>query len=174
MNQPLNVFNGSSILSKIDLCGAYNRLRIKEGDEQLTCFRTKYGSYEYLVMPFGLTNAPASLQNLGNDIFQDLLDVYVVCRIPWLCYFCWRPQDRPSKRPADSQLATSMKPQGSSIIPWFCQLLPLLHQELLKEDQFTHQFPQEIFLFPPQLGSSHSVSPPLQFFPISILLYPPL
>ncbi|MBW0578868.1 hypothetical protein O181_118583 [Austropuccinia psidii MF-1] len=78
MNQLLTVFNGSSIFSKIDLRGAYNLLRIKEGDEHLTCFRTKYGSYEYLVMPFGLTNAPASFQNLVNDIFYDLLDVYVV------------------------------------------------------------------------------------------------
>ncbi|MBW0528325.1 hypothetical protein O181_068040 [Austropuccinia psidii MF-1] len=60
MNKLLNVFNGSSIFSKIDFCGAYNLLRIKEGDEHLTAFRTKYGSYEYLVMPFGLTNAPAS------------------------------------------------------------------------------------------------------------------
>ncbi|MBW0561442.1 hypothetical protein O181_101157, partial [Austropuccinia psidii MF-1] len=78
MNQLLTVFNGSSIFSNIDLHGAYNLLRIKEGDEHLTCFRTKYGSYEYLVMPFGLTNAPASFQNLVNDIFQDLRDVYVV------------------------------------------------------------------------------------------------
>ncbi|MBW0487530.1 hypothetical protein O181_027245 [Austropuccinia psidii MF-1] len=78
MYQLLNVFNGSSIFSKIDLCGAYNLLRIKEGDEHLTAFRAKYGGYEYLVMPFGLTNAPASLQNLVNDIFQDVLDVYVV------------------------------------------------------------------------------------------------
>ncbi|MBW0482605.1 hypothetical protein O181_022320 [Austropuccinia psidii MF-1] len=46
INQLLTVFNGSSISSKIDLCGAYNLLRIKEGDEHLTCFRTKYGSYE--------------------------------------------------------------------------------------------------------------------------------
>ncbi|MBW0579344.1 hypothetical protein O181_119059, partial [Austropuccinia psidii MF-1] len=62
----------------IDLRGAYNLLRIKEGDEHLTCFRTKYCSYEYLVMPFRLTNAPASFQNLVNDIFQNILDVYVV------------------------------------------------------------------------------------------------
>ncbi|MBW0558476.1 hypothetical protein O181_098191, partial [Austropuccinia psidii MF-1] len=48
---------------------------IKEGDEHLTCFRTKYGSFEYLVMPFGLTNAPASFRNLINDISQDLLQV---------------------------------------------------------------------------------------------------
>ncbi|MBW0563386.1 hypothetical protein O181_103101 [Austropuccinia psidii MF-1] len=60
MNQLLTVFNGSSIFSKIDLRGAYNLLRIKEGDENLTCFRAKYGSYEYLVMLFRLTNAPAS------------------------------------------------------------------------------------------------------------------
>ncbi|MBW0576259.1 hypothetical protein O181_115974, partial [Austropuccinia psidii MF-1] len=78
MNQLLNVFNGSSIFSKIDLHGAYSLLRIKEGDEHLTCFRTQYGSFEYLVMPFGLTNAPVSFQNLVNDIFQDLLNVYVV------------------------------------------------------------------------------------------------
>ncbi|MBW0509181.1 hypothetical protein O181_048896 [Austropuccinia psidii MF-1] len=78
MNQLLTVFNGSSIFSKIDLCGAYNLLRIKEGDEHLTAFRTKYGSFEYLDMPFGLTNAPSSFQNLFNDNFQDLLDAYIV------------------------------------------------------------------------------------------------
>ncbi|MBW0560082.1 hypothetical protein O181_099797 [Austropuccinia psidii MF-1] len=78
MNQLLTVFNGSTIFSKIDLPGAYNLLRIKEGDEHLIAFRTKYGSYEYLVMPFGLTNPPASSQNLVNDIFADYLDVFVV------------------------------------------------------------------------------------------------
>ncbi|MBW0554452.1 hypothetical protein O181_094167 [Austropuccinia psidii MF-1] len=78
MNQILNVFNGSSNFSKIYLHGAYNLLRIKEGDEHLTAFRTEYGSFDYLVMLFGLTNAPASSQNLVNDTFQDLLHVYVV------------------------------------------------------------------------------------------------
>ncbi|MBW0567923.1 hypothetical protein O181_107638 [Austropuccinia psidii MF-1] len=78
MNQLLTVFNGSSIFSKIDLRGAYNLLRIKAGDKQLKCFRTKYASYEYLVMRFGLTNAPASFQNLINDIFYDLLNIYVL------------------------------------------------------------------------------------------------
>ncbi|MBW0482063.1 hypothetical protein O181_021778 [Austropuccinia psidii MF-1] len=75
MNQILTVVNGSSIFYKIDLCGAYKLLRIKEGDENLPAFRTKYGSYEYLVMPFGLTISPASFQNLFNDILYDLLDI---------------------------------------------------------------------------------------------------
>ncbi|MBW0474457.1 hypothetical protein O181_014172 [Austropuccinia psidii MF-1] len=87
MNQLLTVFNGSSIFSKIDLRGAYNLLRIKEGDENLTCFRTKYGSYEYLVMPFGLTNAPASFQNLVKDVFYDPLDIYVVVYLDEIMVF---------------------------------------------------------------------------------------
>ncbi|MBW0493725.1 hypothetical protein O181_033440 [Austropuccinia psidii MF-1] len=78
MNQLLTVFNGSSIFSNIDLHGAYNLLRIKEGDEHLTCFRTKYDSYKYLVMSFGLTTAPASFQNIVHDILYDLIDIYVV------------------------------------------------------------------------------------------------
>ncbi|MBW0519009.1 hypothetical protein O181_058724 [Austropuccinia psidii MF-1] len=78
MNQLLTVFNGATIFSKIDLHGSYNLLRIKKGDEHLTTFRTKYGSYEYVVIPFVLTNAPASLQNLVNDIFSDFFDIFVV------------------------------------------------------------------------------------------------
>ncbi|MBW0531927.1 hypothetical protein O181_071642 [Austropuccinia psidii MF-1] len=78
VKQVLTVLNGYSIVSKIDLCSAYNLLRIKEGDEHLTAFRTKYRSYEYLVMPFGLINYPSSFQNLVNDIFYDLLDIYFV------------------------------------------------------------------------------------------------
>ncbi|MBW0492731.1 hypothetical protein O181_032446 [Austropuccinia psidii MF-1] len=78
MNQLLTFFDGSSIFAKLDLCGSYNLLRIKEGDEHLTCFRMKNGSYEYLVMLFGLTNAPASFQNLVDDILYDLLHFYAV------------------------------------------------------------------------------------------------
>ncbi|MBW0494211.1 hypothetical protein O181_033926 [Austropuccinia psidii MF-1] len=87
MNQLVTTFNGSSIFSKIDLHDAYNLLRIKEGDENLTAFRTKYGSYEYLVMPFGLTNAPSSFQNLDNDISYDLLDICVVVYLDHIMVF---------------------------------------------------------------------------------------
>ncbi|MBW0497931.1 hypothetical protein O181_037646 [Austropuccinia psidii MF-1] len=42
MNQILTIFNGATIFSKIKLHGAYNLLRIKEVDENLTAFRNKY------------------------------------------------------------------------------------------------------------------------------------
>ncbi|MBW0512702.1 hypothetical protein O181_052417 [Austropuccinia psidii MF-1] len=87
MNQLLTVFNGSTIFSKIDLHGAYNLMRIKEGDEHLTAFRTKYGSYEYLVMQLGLTNSPASLHNLVDDIFADFLDIFVVFYLDYIMVF---------------------------------------------------------------------------------------
>ncbi|MBW0589254.1 hypothetical protein O181_128969 [Austropuccinia psidii MF-1] len=87
MNQLLTVFNSSTIFSKIDLRGAYNLLRIKEGDEYLTAFRTKYGSYEYLLMQFALTNAPPSFQNLVNDTFSDLLDILVVVSLDNILVF---------------------------------------------------------------------------------------
>src|ERR1700759_446338 len=64
--------------SKIDLKHAYHLVRIAEGDEWKTAFRTRYGSFEWLVMPFGLTNAPSAFQRFMNDIFADMLDVCVV------------------------------------------------------------------------------------------------
>ncbi|MBW0501714.1 hypothetical protein O181_041429 [Austropuccinia psidii MF-1] len=87
MNQLPTVFNGATIFSNIDLCGAYNLLRIKEGNEHLTAFRAKYGSYEYFVMPFGLTNDPASFQNLVNDIFLDFLDISFVVYLDHIIVF---------------------------------------------------------------------------------------
>ncbi|MBW0556151.1 hypothetical protein O181_095866 [Austropuccinia psidii MF-1] len=45
MSQLLTIFNGSTTFWKIDLFGAYNLLRIKEGDEHSTSFRKRYCSY---------------------------------------------------------------------------------------------------------------------------------
>lgn len=64
--------------TRLDLRGAYNQIRIKQGDEYKTAFRTRYGLYQYNVMPFGLTNAPATCQQFMNDVLREFLDIFVV------------------------------------------------------------------------------------------------
>jgi len=59
---------GAKICSKLDLNDGYHLLRIREGDEWKTAFRTYYGHFEYKVMPFGLVNAPATFQAMMNKI----------------------------------------------------------------------------------------------------------
>jgi hypothetical protein len=66
------------IYTKIDLRHAYHLVRIAEGDEPKTTFRTRYGSFEWRVMPFGLSNAPAAFQRFMNDTFSDMIDVSVI------------------------------------------------------------------------------------------------
>ena len=64
--------------TQLDLTSAYHRMRIREGDEWKTAFRTRYGHFEYQVMPFGLTNAPASFQGYINKILAEKLDIFVI------------------------------------------------------------------------------------------------
>jgi hypothetical protein len=66
------------VYTKIDLRHAYHLVRIAEGDEPKTTFRTRWGSFEWCVMPFGLSNAPAAFQRFMNDTFSDMIDVSVI------------------------------------------------------------------------------------------------
>jgi hypothetical protein len=63
--------------TKLDIRGAYNLVRIAEGEEWKMVFRTCYGLFESLVMPFGLTNAPASIQHFINDVLWPYLDIFI-------------------------------------------------------------------------------------------------
>ena len=78
ISEMLDRLRSARYFTKIDLRGAYNLVRIAEGEEWKTAFRCRYGHFEYTVMPFGLTNAPATFQHFMNDTFRDLLDQSVV------------------------------------------------------------------------------------------------
>ncbi|QRW18620.1 Retrotransposable element Tf2 protein [Rhizoctonia solani] len=77
-NDLMAQLRGAKVFTKLDLRWGYNNVRVKEGNEWKTAFRTKYGLYESLVMTFGLTNAPAAFQHFMNKLFKDLLDVCVI------------------------------------------------------------------------------------------------
>jgi len=70
INDLIESFKGATIFTRLDLRSAYNLIRIKEGHEYLTAFRTPIGHFEYLVMPFGLRNAPSVFQRFVQDIFS--------------------------------------------------------------------------------------------------------
>ncbi len=53
-------------------------MRIREGNEWKTVFRTHYGYFKYQVMLFGLTNVPATFQGYINKILAKKLDVFVI------------------------------------------------------------------------------------------------
>ncbi|KAK6221471.1 reverse transcriptase domain protein [Colletotrichum tabaci] len=73
-----DLLHGANWFTALDLKGAYNLIRMKEGEEWKTAFRIRKGLFEYLVMPFGLTNAPATFQTMINYVLSEFIDIFVV------------------------------------------------------------------------------------------------
>ena len=66
---------GAKYFTKMDAWMGFFGVRIKEGDEYKTAFRTMYGLYEWLVMGMGMSNAPGRYQRIINDILAELIDI---------------------------------------------------------------------------------------------------
>jgi hypothetical protein len=80
ISELIEKLRGAKYFTKLDVRWGFNNVRMKEGDEWKSAFRTNRRLFEPLVMFFqvGLTNSPATFQTMMNDIFRDLIAEGVV------------------------------------------------------------------------------------------------
>ena len=59
IRETLSRLYAAKVYSKFDIITAFNKIRIKEGEEEKTTFLTRYELFKYIIIPFGLYNAPS-------------------------------------------------------------------------------------------------------------------
>ncbi|GBG76570.1 hypothetical protein CBR_g22451 [Chara braunii] len=89
----VDMVQGCTLFSKIDLKSGYHQIEMAEGDVHKTTFRTRYGTYEYLVMPFGLCNARGTFQTEMHHILRSYLAKFVVVYLDDILVFSWTAQE---------------------------------------------------------------------------------
>jgi hypothetical protein len=87
LHKTLLCIQKAKYFTKLDIRIAYNLVRMAEGEQWKSAFRTRYGLFESLVMPFGLTNAPTSFQYFINNILRPYLDVFIMAYLDDILIF---------------------------------------------------------------------------------------
>ena len=76
IDEMLQRVSKARFFTRLDIRQGFHRIRMDPDSEDLTTFRTRYGSFKYKVMPFRVTNGPATFQRYINTTLADYLDQF--------------------------------------------------------------------------------------------------
>jgi len=108
---------GTQWFTKMDLKNGFHLIRIREGDEWKTAFRTQYGLYDFQVIPLGRTNAPSTFQDMMNHVFSDMLDVGLLAYMDNIVVYAKTQEEHDEKV---KEVLTRLTENGLTVSPDKC------------------------------------------------------